>query len=95
MDARGTICMDTCCELGGYAPEAFMEGFANGLPDDLIIRGCLKAQEDMERLLSEWSQERVLRRTLSIEGRHQTLRAWVGRFNENCVGHTRDRAKER
>ena len=80
VDVRGNTCTDTCCEMGGCALEAFKKGFANGLPDNLIITGCLKEDDEVERLISEWSQEREKRRHLLNEGLYHS-----GKLGEECM----------
>lgn len=59
---RGISPRDTDRRLGESALEAFNRGVANGLPDILIVTGCLEDDEEMERLISKWSQERETRR---------------------------------
>ena len=51
-DIKGTTCINACCWLTGPGLEAFVEGFANGLPNDLIVRDCLEDDEEVKQDIS-------------------------------------------
>ena len=70
VDVRGTTCPDTCCEMGRCALQALREGFANGLPKNLIIIGRFKDAEKGIPLVTEWTEEREKRKLGPSEALH-------------------------